>query len=531
MGAYQLKITIKGSKPPIWRRILVPERITFKELHQIIQTAFCWSDEHLYQFEFRSEGVRVIPDEANISSGSPCVSSDEAIDRLLSGAGKFTYIYNSDDHWEHLIQVEDKIREYEEGYARVVKFKGDVIPENCGGIAGYYELLEAASRPENKTSPENFKEYDMSAANECLKRETADVSEEEVHIAAVFECYDKNNIMEIAKRHGMSGYSRLKKEELIECTIAHILDREVMKSYFLCARDSEIKLFEQVLAGNHQVPDYETEEMDFFYAGGYVTAGTGNYFMAAEEVEKAYEELNTPDFRMERGRISLIGDYLCAANALYAITPPSVVLETFNKYEEKKLTADELLHVYEQLRPFRTLVEYLEGSFVDAALADQNSFKELCRMQKKVPYYIPTSQEIRFMADNKGFLMSKELSRLSSFLTDKLSVPDNTIPYILHQVQAEISMGGQLEEVVADLKEAGITLSSGEHMEELSGIVADVWNNTRMVFNRGHKPYEMVMKGLEEVTVQRKNIQKIYPNDSCPCGSGKKYKKCCGKRK
>jgi hypothetical protein len=25
--------------------------------------------------------------------------------------------------------------------------------------------------------------------------------------------------------------------------------------------------------------------------------------------------------------------------------------------------------------------------------------------------------------------------------------------------------------------------------------------------------------------------KKIYPNDPCPCGSGKKYKKCCGKNK
>ncbi|MBQ6856064.1 MAG: SEC-C domain-containing protein, partial [Lachnospiraceae bacterium] len=24
---------------------------------------------------------------------------------------------------------------------------------------------------------------------------------------------------------------------------------------------------------------------------------------------------------------------------------------------------------------------------------------------------------------------------------------------------------------------------------------------------------------------------KIYPNDPCPCGSGKKYKKCCGRNK
>ena len=56
MGVYQLKITIKGSKPPIWRRVLVPEGMTFGELHKMIQTAFGWSDGHLYEFEFRSEG-------------------------------------------------------------------------------------------------------------------------------------------------------------------------------------------------------------------------------------------------------------------------------------------------------------------------------------------------------------------------------------------------------------------------------------------------------------------------------------------
>ena len=48
------------------------------------------------------------------------------------------------------------------------------------------------------------------------------------------------------------------------------------------------------------------------------------------------------EFREERSRLSRIGDYLCAANSLYAISPPSVLLETFNKYEEKKLTLDEL---------------------------------------------------------------------------------------------------------------------------------------------------------------------------------------------
>ena len=137
------------------------------------------------------------------------------------------------------------------------------------------------------------------------------------------------------------------------------------------------------------------------------------------------------NFRKNGPRISRIGDYLCAANSLYAITPPSVILETFNKYEEKKLTSDELLKAYESLRPYRLMVTFIDGNFVDAALSEQKSYTNLLRTQKKVPYYIPTQQEIRFMADNSGFLMGGELSRLSQFLVSELSVPDEMIPLIL----------------------------------------------------------------------------------------------------
>lgn len=250
----------------------------------------------------------------------------------------------------------------------------------------------------------------MSAVNKLLNQ-GSDAASEEVHIADIYDCYDKSSILEIAKRHGMSGLSKFKKEELAERTIAHILDQKVMSRYFLCARNSEIKLFEQLAADDFQVPSFETGEMDYLYAGGYVTAGADNHFMIAEEVIKAYEEVNTPEFREERERFGTIGDYLRAANSLYAVTPPPVLLETFNKYEDKKLSLEELLHAHELLHSYRPGVRYIDGNLVDEALAEQKGVEELLQMQKKVPYYIPTQMEIRFMADNEGFLMTGELSR------------------------------------------------------------------------------------------------------------------------
>ncbi len=41
----QLKLSLRGmSKPPVWRRLLVPADIRLDRLHEVIQTAFGWTD-------------------------------------------------------------------------------------------------------------------------------------------------------------------------------------------------------------------------------------------------------------------------------------------------------------------------------------------------------------------------------------------------------------------------------------------------------------------------------------------------------
>lgn len=43
---YQLKITLRDSKPPIWRRVLVPGTFSLYKLHSVIQVAMGWDDSH-----------------------------------------------------------------------------------------------------------------------------------------------------------------------------------------------------------------------------------------------------------------------------------------------------------------------------------------------------------------------------------------------------------------------------------------------------------------------------------------------------
>jgi hypothetical protein len=46
-----LKVTLRGIKPPIWRRLLVPATMTLGDLHEAIQAAMGWDNDHLHAFD------------------------------------------------------------------------------------------------------------------------------------------------------------------------------------------------------------------------------------------------------------------------------------------------------------------------------------------------------------------------------------------------------------------------------------------------------------------------------------------------
>ena len=47
---YQIKVTLRHSKPPIWRRLLVSGNATLFDMHKTVQIAMGWTNSHLHQF-------------------------------------------------------------------------------------------------------------------------------------------------------------------------------------------------------------------------------------------------------------------------------------------------------------------------------------------------------------------------------------------------------------------------------------------------------------------------------------------------
>jgi hypothetical protein len=145
---YQLKITLRGSKPPIWRRVQVSGDITLYKLHQVIQVAMGWTDSHLHQFT--AGGIDY--GESAPEWGMEVKSERRAHLNQVAPAEKarFTYEYDFGDSWDHEILVE-KIVPPEPGvhYPTCLTGKRACPPEDVGGIWGYEGFLESLRDPKH----------------------------------------------------------------------------------------------------------------------------------------------------------------------------------------------------------------------------------------------------------------------------------------------------------------------------------------------------------------------------------------------
>lgn len=175
--ACRLRISLYGSKPPVWRKVEVPADITLGALHEVIQAVMGWGDCHLHEFVL--DGRRFGPDYGDFYDREVHDEHDVALGDVVGPGSTFEYVYDFGDHWDHRIRVEDI---YEPASPmsrpRCTGGRRACPPEDSGGMPGYAHALEVLSTvagaelPEMLTAYEGFdpKAFDRAEADAVLGR-------------------------------------------------------------------------------------------------------------------------------------------------------------------------------------------------------------------------------------------------------------------------------------------------------------------------------------------------------------------------
>ena len=137
---YQLKATIVGTKPPVWRRVQVAESASLLDLHEVLQGAFGWYDCHLHEFEI--DGVRYGPDDGEGWGPPPKSERRARLGTVARQGTAITYVYDFGDDWVHRVVVEKVVQaDPAVTYPRCIGGKRACPPEDCGGIHSFGEIV------------------------------------------------------------------------------------------------------------------------------------------------------------------------------------------------------------------------------------------------------------------------------------------------------------------------------------------------------------------------------------------------------
>ena len=175
----QFRLSVKGVKPEIWRKLLVSSDITLERLHTVLQVLMGWKNHHLYAFVISQK--RYSP--PNEDGGDDVGQSNLVHTKLSSISEKsleaITYEYDFVDGWEIELQNETRTDDVQQNQpTQCIEGSRHGPAEDSGGSRGYMEKARIYGNPQHRRYLEirkligpNFdpEAFDLRQTNEILK--------------------------------------------------------------------------------------------------------------------------------------------------------------------------------------------------------------------------------------------------------------------------------------------------------------------------------------------------------------------------
>ena len=212
-------------------------------------------------------------------------------------------------------------------------------------------------------------------------------------------------------------------------------------------------------------------------------------------------------------KINRYEEYIVAACNLYGMINIIKITDIYEKHNKETFNRTKIsTDVLEA-----NFISEIDGYFVTEALED--NYSEHLKIIRGKPYYIPDKDIFLEHIDEGYFEDNPYMNEFRKYvytLTDSNVKRENIIDSALFQFMLSSRIQSVLDDIIDILD---LVFDSEEEALVMYDHLVQLQNNSRMWTNNGYTPLE-----LGEI---RANTIKVGRNSLCPCGSGKKYKKCC----
>lgn len=358
-------------------------------------------------------------------------------------------------------------------------------------------------------------------------------------LLACLQKYTKDKLV-FAARQLCISYSKLKKNELIEKLVAELQTPETAGKRFAIMPDENIHAFEAALDKKCFLPDNSEYALLLpFISMGYIAAYDDNYLEAVKEARALYKKLNTPAFHTHRKQLAWLLDCITAMSSLHLCVPVEFFCDMYAQRKGFSLTAEELPRLLSEVPTSFNPCQLSDGNIRLKSINDPQMLATLKQAQENFGLYLPTADEITQLSHYGYLTNSIAYQNLYSFFVTDLATNAVEAHYWCQYIY-EYENAFELRppaSLIPRLQDNIPTWSNYKHLGKFSVLLQAAHNSgSRLFCLGGHTPDEAAKLAITKKSATKPNgrvgtkAKKIYPNDPCPCGSGKKYKKCCGRK-
>lgn len=376
--------------------------------------------------------------------------------------------------------------------------------------------------------------------NDILRKQniTDAVPTAPVHdLAATLASKELHELQGLAGGLGIDQAASLSQAELIEKVALAMQDPEELTAMLCLLSEKELAFFQETAAQEESVlemikPDQYFRLQDLgllqlFYHQDQL------YAVVPLEIRAAYGQLQPGDYLEGKRLFDYLHKYALAAVSLYGLITLEELAALYNSQNQMPLTAEELSSVLSKYALRGYGYAFWKDHIVHLDLleeAGQEAQHILKERSGKLRYAPPRDEFLRY-ADPEYYEETPQIKALRNRL-DNLLEDSEEAEELVNQIHEMGAAEAPMEEYLDLLEAYDLNLPKMKDMDRFMGLVVGVINNTRLWANYGHTPAELftAMKGgvPSAPTGGMSPAPKIGRNDPCPCGSGKKYKKCCG---
>ncbi len=401
-----------------------------------------------------------------------------------------------------------------------------------------------------KTALQNAAERARDFQQRCQRRYETQLWKEANIPCSLYDAISrltKAEMDEIRKNYGFKNLSALKKDDLA-AELARLVPSKI-KQFIYTLDQSRYDLVKTIVGNAGAISAIDVSAAKARALQEYSIAFPGVYddqrvLFIPHELITIFSQLDHDELQHV---VTRNGEWIQLVHGLlhyFGVMDAWLIKEKIKELTGQGVDFLEFFNVMSFACDFYKQASYSSFGYQSAILFDAEKVIKEQRLRPGVNYY-PFSKEQLLKAGTPGYIdKTPELNRLVSFLLKHYKLSDKAANEIVFQITHMINEGLKVASIIQNLQHV-LEFPSFEFVQQVAKEIVALNNNTRQWVLKGHTPNELFQEERKSLRVLPTNpfemptsnpspidlqdFTKVGRNEFCPCGSGKKYKKCCGR--